>query len=61
MDSKKMIRNARKALDKSNANRYKGVLVVPPSVAHGTEKVRVKTVPVSHGSKVNLADYEDFE
>ena len=62
MNAKKMVRDAKKALERSNENRYKSRGGMMPSVAHGSETPRTGTVKViQHGNKIDLDDYWDIE
>lgn len=66
MNAKKMVRKELKALEHLATNRRScgnvGGLKMLPTLTHGAETApRVKNVPVSHGTKVNLDAYEDYE
>ncbi len=58
-----MVRDAQKALDRCNENRYKTRGGLRPQVAHGSETApragQIKVIP--HGNKVSVEDYEDYE
>jgi hypothetical protein len=63
MDAKKMVRNAKKALERSNETRYKSRGGLLPQVAHGSETApRAGNIKViQHGNKINIDDYLDVE